>query len=641
MPIREENCFQRKAFNIPDRDLDILLEKQTLKRTSQELLYFGYVKLPEHIKKNYLIKEIDADVDNFFRLTNEYKFEQTASILTIGLRTSRFAPILFWEIFHILAAGGVLIDIDYSTSLHGTPLAQQDYLDRDYFNSSLVKDQEYIEKGYSVRIYAKVKPSLISSAIHDDGWSFGILTAGQSKNAEKMIERIFALNMEKFEVIVCGTLPQNVPDDERIRHIDLESPEPRGWISKKKNMIVDHAIYNNLCIMHDRFVFPQNFLDAMNKYGNVFSFLTFPQFFFPDSTRTFFQRYPDYQVLLQDSKLQETYSSKIYHGERIFHPQYNDFSETSFCCGGVYIAKKSLWGLVSQDESLYHCEWEDVLFGLESQQKGVPHRVNPFTIFESLNAHPLLLTNINVQLKTGKKKKNFFHISENQKQAASMFPKNFKPLINSNRRSYYKKICDRFNSLAIVKEEQQISDNEYKHCSKLSDFWQIVYSHVMKLHVASRQDIMQIYSLLSIIYNYPNCVMQMWTRNAELELIKCKINRFSSDKEHDFHNTFVNSLWKFVHRNLRTIYLRCHKIYKNNATPEYTPFIDIILYFKKVEKYYPILFKEDSFLSEQDNAINIEKKKRMLEEFIKSPIAQQTIFIQHAGKILPVIALDS
>src|SRR5439155_5740762 len=92
--------------------------------------------------------------------------------------------------------------------------------------------------------------------------------------------------------------------------------------------------------------------------------------------------------------LQAALDANVYDAQRIFHPAYDDFSETAFCCGGLYIARRSLWNLVRQDESLFHCEWEDVSFGLECQRRGLPHRVNPLLVAESTVPHPLLLTRI-------------------------------------------------------------------------------------------------------------------------------------------------------------------------------------------------------------------------------------------------------
>ena len=68
----------------------------------------------------------------------------------------------------------------------------------------------------------------------DKGWSFGILTAGQSKNAQDMVNKILSFSRNDTEIIICGDMPCGIVPGDRIKHIDLPVIEPRGWITKKK-----------------------------------------------------------------------------------------------------------------------------------------------------------------------------------------------------------------------------------------------------------------------------------------------------------------------------------------------------------------------------------------------------------------------
>lgn len=642
MPLREDKCFLRDNFKINDKDLDEILSQSISGTTGSELLYAGYSDIANKIRKKYYINEINLPVDNFFRLSNQYGFEENNRILTVGLRSSRFAQIIFWEIFHILAVDGIWVDIDYTGNCKGTPLSDKDYLDRDYYTKSLICNREHKAKNYISRTYRKTKPSLISSEIQDEGWSFGILTAGQSANAEKMARSILALHCQKTEIIICGAMPKNVPDDKRIIHIDLERPEPRGWISKKKNMIADAAKYSNLCIMHDRFIIPKNFLEAMERYGKVFSFLTFPQLFFPDSSRTFAQRYADYQVLFQQSNIKETFSHKIYDSEKVLYPKYNDYYETAFCCGGVYVSKKSLWNLIRQDESLYLCEWEDILFGLESQNKGLPHRVNPFACFESLNGHPLALTWVYKAISPDRKISPVFHISDNQKRMKSVSPRNFKPLINKNRLYYYKSISDMYNKIHGISGGHLIGENDYLQCERLSDFWEMIYAHIVLLPFKKRDAIMEVYSLLSsFVYNYPNCIIQKWIRDTEHEIIG-KAEDLHVRNQKIIPCLFMKKIKVIISSCIKNIYKRLNNLLIVNTTPQYLPFVNIVNYFKEVEKYYPVIFKDSNIVSDDNTRrISTEIKRKMLHSFTHSDMAQQTIFVEHSGEILPEVDLYS
>ena len=121
-------------------------------------------------------------------------------------------------------------------------------------------------------------------------------------------------------------------------------------------------------------------------------------------------------------------ASGVYDADRVFHPAYDDFSETAFCCGGLYLARRSLWNLVRQNEALFHCEWEDISFGLECQRRGLPHRVNPFLVAESTTPHPLLLTRLHTIGASGAERGRL-HVSPEQQAAARSGSAAFKPIV--------------------------------------------------------------------------------------------------------------------------------------------------------------------------------------------------------------------
>lgn len=81
-------------------------------------------------------------------------------------------------------------------------------------------------------------------------WSFGIVTKNDNPHFLKnLISSIRNQNIKKYEIIVCGGIPIkdtiHIPFDETIKN---------GWITRKKNLIVERANYNNICILHDYFV---------------------------------------------------------------------------------------------------------------------------------------------------------------------------------------------------------------------------------------------------------------------------------------------------------------------------------------------------------------------------------------------------
>jgi hypothetical protein len=651
MTLTEKAVFSRREFPIDSTVLEDLVEKSLRTGFRGTTLYCGYARLTDRLTGKGLLAEVEARVDGFFRLQQRYGFEEREAVSTVGIRGSRFALLIFWEVFHVLAPGGLWLDIDDVGLCRGTPLTEKDLPDRDYYREALTCLTEERRGDYLLRVYRKESPALIGGDVKDDGWTFGILTAGPSAAAAKLVEDILELGSVNTEVIICGPDPGGSPDDDRVRRIDLDRPEPRGWITRKKNLIADAATYGNLCIVHDRFVIPRNFFDAMRRYGSVFSTLTFPQFYFPEVTKTVPQRYPDYQALLQDSNLEETFSHKTYHADRIFHPQYDDFLETAFCCGGLYVTKRSLWQFCRQDESLYHCEWEDVHFGLDSQRKGIPHRVNPFTFFESVNGHPLLCTRMHTLNANGTTSRSLFHVSDVQKRLARRYSPLFKPVVNRSRNEYYSGIIAAFNALEMVDESLQMSMKDVSHCRGLFDFWKEIYRRVASLPLVRREDLLALYNLLtSFVYAHQNCLVQSWIRNTELSLARLNPGTV---KGMSLLTTLVRTARSLlgtvptrdrlvnaaisVGRELLPLYLR---IPVPSSGADLSPFVSLLLYYWEVERYYPVIFPADSPSSASSSPPGPAERARMRERFLGSASAKNLVFVQSDNERLPTVWSD-
>jgi hypothetical protein len=394
MALLEARRFNRSPGDPPADVVAGALRAHAATLNASAWLYCGYVPLPRLEEVDPPAISVDTFVDGMFRLSRFHGFESAPVVVTTALRTSRFAAVLFWEVLHVLAPGGLWIDVDEVSRCAGTPISPEDFLARDYFRECLSPIGREQTGSFVVQTYRKTRRAAVAAGIGDQGWTFGILTASDSASAARMSADILALDLPEVEVIFCGPRPSAAPVDARVRTIDLDQPEPRGWITRKKNLLAEAARYENLCLLHDRYAVTSDWARALNEYGSCYSVLTFPHVYYADVERRFPQRYPDYQVLEQRTGLDAARRDAVYNSDCVFHPDYDDFSETAFCCGGLYIVRRSLLRRVPQDETLFHSEWEDIAFGLDCQRRGIPHRVNTLQVAESLAPHPLLLTHI-------------------------------------------------------------------------------------------------------------------------------------------------------------------------------------------------------------------------------------------------------
>jgi len=331
-----------------------------------------------------------------------------------------------------------------------------------------------------------------------------------------MARDILALDLPAVEVIVCGPRPDGLPDDPRIRRIDLEQPEPRGWITRKKNLLAAAAQYENLCLLHDRYVVTPEWADALKGYGPCYSFVTFPHVYYAGAEQRFPQRYPDYQVLAQKHGLDLARQSHVYDTNDILHPDYDDFSETSYCCGGLYITRKTLWQRVPQEEGLFHCEFEDVSFGLECQLRGIPHRVNSLVTAESATAHPMLLVRKHT-LRAGEAPALVqLHIGTEQQALSAASPWMSRPVMSTDRASYYARVRDRFNAMPGLAPEERLPLALVEQSQKLSDFWGGIATHVAGLPFTTRDRIAELtYFLSDTIFRFGTPQIQTWIREHE------------------------------------------------------------------------------------------------------------------------------
>src|SRR6185369_1804005 len=82
-------------------------------------------------------------------------------------------------------------------------------------------------------------------------FTFGIITDG---NAPERLAQIFksieAQQIPNYEIVVVGG--RNIVR-ENVTHIPFEETTPKAWITRKKNLITQHAAFENVVYMHDYF----------------------------------------------------------------------------------------------------------------------------------------------------------------------------------------------------------------------------------------------------------------------------------------------------------------------------------------------------------------------------------------------------
>lgn len=185
-----------------------------------------------------------------------------------------------------------------------------------------------------------------------DSWSFGICSNGsRNEFVVRMVEAICALNIPHYEIIVCGPAPsENLP--KQVRVID-DSPiyvegEKRIPISRKKNRIAAHAKYNNMMILHDRYILPNDWYVKMKEWGNYFDMMTYAVRDLSEPTKR-----------IGDWMYSDLYHFVNNYSESVY-PAYGKFDENTYINGGMFVMKKHLYDKYPLPDCLHWAEREDI-----------------------------------------------------------------------------------------------------------------------------------------------------------------------------------------------------------------------------------------------------------------------------------------
>lgn len=187
-------------------------------------------------------------------------------------------PLVLDESLRLLSPGGVLV-IRASDSPFLSIWALKNQL---YCWDSLIPLADYRMNDGSWLVVVKNDRKIRRNAKLDSNITFGIITDGNRLNQlDRLIASISELRLmdgQKIELIICG--PKSVDSFANNKLLSvrfIEEPEnfqSQGWITRKKNFIVNAAKYENIVLVHDRYFFPPDFLELFTSFGFDYDVMT-------------------------------------------------------------------------------------------------------------------------------------------------------------------------------------------------------------------------------------------------------------------------------------------------------------------------------------------------------------------------------
>lgn len=341
-------------------------------------------------------KHWSAKINQLYHPTGCFSQDVFNIVYSYGnINTTKFSPILLKEWFFLLKKDGYLVidylpdkkynwgkleaemwwlwkgkyeivfhgQIDEAKTVSQSKSSIEKFIEEKKSENRQGKDV-FIQNQTKTNSYYRFVCCKQKSTIHKtdsiDKWTFGIITNGKRKEwLEKIIRSIRDQDIPEYEIIVCGNYFDRKEKD--FKYLPFFQRDNLGWITKKKNLIVKAAKYENLCIIHDRIYFSNNWFKGMKKWGNCFEHLACMQYF--GKTR------------LNDWQLHEKINQKEFTFTSFM--DYRDWDKNVIQSGQLHIFKKRIAAQELWNESYFWKMPEDIRISEDLNNRGYLLRINP------------------------------------------------------------------------------------------------------------------------------------------------------------------------------------------------------------------------------------------------------------------------
>lgn len=203
-------------------------------------------------------------------------------------------------------------------------------------------------------------------SIGQASFSFGLVTDGRKpESVRAFVDSVLDLesrHLAQTEILICG--PSSVLNDLgalAAQVVLVEQPElfaDKGWITRKKNMLVDAAAGETIVVAHDRYRLPRDFLQQMNDFGRDFD-VAIPRQITIDGNPL-----PDW--VTTSNPLNWTVPGWM---------EYGDYHPLAYVNGGVIIAKTDLLRETRWSEMLFWGQAEDIDLSRRLSDRGIVPRL--------------------------------------------------------------------------------------------------------------------------------------------------------------------------------------------------------------------------------------------------------------------------
>ncbi|MBN2122167.1 hypothetical protein JW721_03860 [Candidatus Micrarchaeota archaeon] len=310
-------------------------------------------------------REFSMEPGNLYTLLGHYEPESLDFVISKNfIFKSKYHRILLKEWMNACRVGGdvvILLENRFGGPANSPHKKGMRFLLLEIFalfGNSVEVDHEYSKESGEGMVRIRKKEPALAEGDSVTKWTFGILSNGKRNDeVDRIIEAIISQGIPKVQIIVCGKYENK--NGYEIDYLPFSEKDRQGWITRKKNMVMENAKYENVVVVHDR-VFPsRGWYAGMKKYGNYFDALS---------------------CVLVNEETGKREGDWIANIPMIAgHLDYSDWDEKVRINGPLIVLKKSAWKKAPWNEHLFWNEAEDFELGERQNRAGVLLRFNPYS----------------------------------------------------------------------------------------------------------------------------------------------------------------------------------------------------------------------------------------------------------------------
>ena len=220
-------------------------------------------------------------------------------------------------------------------------------------------------------------------------FTFGIITLGDSDNYIKtIVDSIYKNNIPNFEIIIVGNTKTTHTD--KIQIIDFNENIKAGWITRKKNIIVQQAKYENVVLLHDYIVLGEHWYEGFLKFGNDFDFCVTKIINKNGNRFRDYTLFPGKVDFLNIDYSPGDIDHYFYDNCLLPYDFINNINTNKYMyiSGSYYVIKKHIAAKYLLDENLVWNRGEDVEYSKRLHNNGIIIKCNTFSSVHLLKYKP-------------------------------------------------------------------------------------------------------------------------------------------------------------------------------------------------------------------------------------------------------------